>query len=431
MPHTKYDTLPETTTQPVDKYNLVWFLCVIVGVGHLYSWNAFISAYDYYVDKFPDYSFIFYLPIANGWGTTVAYVLFTKYGPSINLKLRLYSSYFVSFLSLVSVYMINETSITESVRMVLSLVLVVFSGITSAVLIGSSFGVIAALPPEYTGALMSGQGLAGVFVGVLKLLMNFWWFPIAENDPNKSTIISESGVIYFGISSWVILICSICTAILMNSQFYKYHQEKKFFIQPVHLDSASNMDLSVPLNEGLGENTKKDLSTVSFTGVIKKIWVDALSAFIIFVVTLSLFPGFTVRFRSYDESITKNYGVILITLFQVFDFIGRTVPKWITWPPKQYIWIPSWSRVVFYVFFMFCTFTDFFPSNYIAYFIMILFSLSNGYLSTLAMMNGPTRVDEDELETAGILMGGALQLGVLLGSHLSILLLYIATGKIE
>lgn len=43
-------------------------------------------------------------------------------------------------------------------------------------MVGTSFAVVAHLPPEYITALMSGQGVAGVFVGGLKLVFNYWVF---------------------------------------------------------------------------------------------------------------------------------------------------------------------------------------------------------------------------------------------------------------
>jgi len=50
------------------------------------------------------------------------------------------------------------------------------------------------------------------------------------------------------------------------------------------------------------------------------------------------------------------------------------------------------------------------------------FALSNGYVSTISMVYGPTFVEDFEKETAGIIMSVALNAGIITGSWSGILL---------
>ncbi len=48
---------------------------------------------------------------------------------------------------------------------------------------------------------------------------------------------------------------------------------------------------------------------------------------------------------------------------------------------------------------------------------IIVFSLSNGFFSSLAMIEGPASVDAQEKQTAGLMMSFFLQAGLLAGSQ--------------
>jgi len=61
---------------------------------------------------------------------------------------------------------------------------------------------------------------------------------------------------------------------------------------------------------------------------------------------------------------------------------------------------------------------------------MTLFAFSNGYFGTLAMMFGPIEVLPHEKEMAGNIMTFFLILGIFIGSHLSLLILYLVVGTI-
>merc|ERR1711997_23606 len=101
-------------------------------------------------------------------------------------------------------------------------------------------------------------------------------------------------------------------------------------------------------------------------------------------------------------------------------------------PPKVYhhlsfaplvILALSLSRIVFIPLFMYC---KYFESDTAYIVIMLLFSLSNGYLSNICMMSGPQVCHPDDQMTAASLMVACLGIGLASGAALSNLFVAIA-----
>lgn len=116
-------------------------------------------------------------------------------------------------------------------------------------------------------------------------------------------------------------------------------------------------------------------------------------------------------------------AVIYISLFQIFDYVGRQMTLIGIFPPR-YVWIPVIMRTGFIPLFIFCVRPLFFVSNWWGWSFMIVFAISNGYLASVGMMSGPQRVSDHQKETAGTVMMVFLQLGIFLGLHAAFFFLY-------
>uniref|UniRef100_A0A7S1CGA6 Equilibrative nucleoside transporter 1 n=1 Tax=Bicosoecida sp. CB-2014 TaxID=1486930 RepID=A0A7S1CGA6_9STRA len=153
--------------------------------------------------------------------------------------------------------------------------------------------------------------------------------------------------------------------------------------------------------------------------VFKRVWPMALVVALNFLVTLSLFPGLTSQMTSPNFTDQSGwYPIILITLFNCFDFIGRTAPRWdaaIFIGPRM-LWVPTLLRLIFIPGFIFCLHhLYFFTSDFMGYLTMSLMALTNGYFGTLAMMYGPANVDAVNKERAGTIMVFFLTAGLTAG----------------
>ncbi|XP_072031388.1 equilibrative nucleoside transporter 3-like [Amphiura filiformis] len=85
-------------------------------------------------------------------------------------------------------------------------------------------------------------------------------------------------------------------------------------------------------------------------------------------------------------------------LFNVCDFLGSCVPAWVKWPSAKYTWILTTARILFYPIFLFSNYRPatrhlpVFLNDWAYIVVVIAMGLSNGYLKTIVMMDGPQAV---------------------------------------
>jgi equilibrative nucleoside transporter 1/2/3 len=167
--------------------------------------------------------------------------------------------------------------------------------------------------------------------------------------------------------------------------------------------------------------------------------------FLVFFVTLALFPSTTVHIvsthRCEGKGIFYDHAFVpfQFVLFNLFDFLGRSAaghlpPRFIL-PPAQ-LWVWAAARVVFVPLFLLCNvegsaFPVFFPSDWWPSVFMVLFAASNGYLSSLSMMFGPAQLEHAHLaEMGGNVMVLLMTCGLSGGSLLSFLVSAVSLGKL-
>jgi len=287
------------------------------------------------------------------------------------------------------------------------------SGLTTAALVGTGFGLIASLPPSYTTALMAGQGVAGLVAGLVQLILD-------AIIGNSVVGIETKGMIYFGFCALVTLVCTLCVALLLNADFYLYYQSK------MERDITSTQE--VDIGDGYDDpSSALILQPVSVYGVFKKIWVEALNIFMIFFVTLSLFPGADAILVKPENPSNTFFTTVLILIFQACDLIGRMTPQFYVAPISKAMPFLVLLRVGFFPISILIALNRYpqLHHDWIPIVVMIVFALTNGYFSTLTMMWAPSRVDTSEEQVAGTMMTFFLQGGIFSGVSTAILVKYL------
>jgi len=259
------------------------------------------------------------------------------------------------------------------------------------------------------GAVMTGQGIAGVAVGVLAMVTK-------AAVPHDGPGIIKSTLIYFLCAAFVEALCIIMYFVLIRLPFSRHHMAKQ--------DRGAS---STSETEKLLQNPdmERHVERPSIQSVFKKVALQAFSVWSVFFVTLSLFPGMTSVIPSFGNT---WFPVINIFLFQLFDFVGRMLPRWLRLVRPRLLWLFSVARVAFGALFLMCilpgTPAPLFNSPAAGMVIMAFFALTNGYFGTLAMMYGPDCVDDTEKSTAGRIMSVALQLGIFSAVLFALFILY-------
>ncbi|XP_061646736.1 equilibrative nucleoside transporter 1-like isoform X2 [Phyllopteryx taeniolatus] len=432
---------------PRDKYNAVWMIFFILGLGTLLPWNFFMTATMYFTSRLKDPpSELSTNQTANGTleGGDTRNVLESKFNNVMTLcamvplliftclnsfihqripqKLRISGSLSVILAVFLLTALLVKVDVTPLPFFTLTMIKIIFINSFGAVLQGSLFGLAGILPTSYTTPIMSGQGLAGTFAAFSMICA------LASGSALR-----DSAFGYFITACFVILIAIISYLTLPRMEFFQYYMESNG--SRLSADDENKMDLlrqengkKDPMASLTEHDGKPDVSVVK---IFRKIWVMALSVCFIFTVTIGTFPAVTVEVKSTVANggswETYFIPVSCFLLFNVMDWAGRSLTAVCMWPGKDSRWIPALvgMRLVFVPLFMLCNVQ---PRHYLpvlfshdAWYIvfMVLFSFSNGYLASLCMCFGPKKVSQQEAETAGAIMAFFLSLGLALGAALS------------
>ena len=175
-------------------------------------------------------------------------------------------------------------------------------------------------------------------------------------------------------------------------------------------------------------------------------WKPTLMLLLMFFTTLSLFPGVVSEIKSTTD-LDSWYPIILITIFNAFDCLGRIIPgsrTFAVYLPRPdgrevcdpqsgkrlgselnglwaHIGIPCVVRLIFYPLFILSN--ELVQSDMLVCSFVAIFGFSNGYIACLCFMVGPTMlVNDDHKDAASLLLllscNGGLVAGALFGTVL-------------
>jgi len=297
----------------------------------------------------------------------------------------------------------------------------------TSVLQGSIFGLAGGLPPQYMVIAMAGNGMAGVLGSAVRVISKL----IVERSGATPTMrdLTISTSIYFFICCLVLIACFISFIFMMRTDFMQYYLRKsEQKTKPV------DKKMSYGVISNLTDSDDKGFFRRVFDGIkqiltiSRKIWMFELSVFLVFFLTIGLFPAFIGYIKSSNGRIMENWlPVILICTFNIFDLIGRASPQWLTLS-KELIGVSVVLRIVFLPMFIICARPKLVRHDIFPIVFMALMSLTNGYLSSVSMMLAPQECEPNERITAGTIMTFMLVFGIVMGANLSTLLTSLLFG---
>ncbi|XP_053519847.1 equilibrative nucleoside transporter 3 isoform X2 [Artibeus jamaicensis] len=159
----------------------------------------------------------------------------------------------------------------------------------------------------------------------------------------------------------------------------------------------------------------------------------------LFFISSIIFPAISTNIESLDKDSGSPWTTkffIPITAFLLFNFAdlcGRQITAWVQVPGPRSKVLPALVllRTGLVPLFMFCNFQPrvhlqtVFPSDIYPVVFSSLLGLSNGYLSTLALIYGPKIVSRELAEATGVVMSFYMYVGLVLGSACSALLVHL------
>ncbi|XP_061566551.1 equilibrative nucleoside transporter 2 [Cololabis saira] len=458
--------MKERTDTPTDRGCLVGIIFFILGLGTLLPWNFFMTASLYFQGRLNTTEWVNGTAVVrkeyyfNNWMTLLSQLpllLFTLLNSilyqRVSEAVRIAGSLVCILLLFILTAVLVKVPMEEDQFFDVTMATIWFINSFGAVLQGSLFGLVGLLPQRYSAIFMSGQGLAGTFAAVAMLLA------IASEADSESAALG-----YFVTPCVGTLVTLFSYLLLPRLDFAQFHlnRSSKYEegatdellddgskVENGKLNGHANGSVSAAAASGGNppeaevepspggtrqaflslEQVQKEQAKSSVIQVFKKIWVMAFCVTMVFTVTLSVFPAVTVDVKTSFPGKWERFfiSVCCFLMFNIHDWMGRTITTWIRWPGKESRLFPALvvSRVVFVPLLMLCNVQTrsflpvYFHHDAIFAAIMALFSLSSGYFVCLSMSYAPQMVEPKDAETAGALMTFFLALGLSIGAGLS------------
>jgi len=426
----------------ISKIGYVMF--IIFGLTMLCAWNLWITAVPFFKNRlggtiFQD-NFQNYISIVFMFTNTVSSFITLKIQQKISINRRILGSLLLlifCFLTTTILSLISDMNPYAFFIIIMSLI--VISAVSTAILQNGGFGLAAQLPNIYMQGIMNGQGLAGAVVVFIQIAIVINTQD-TENDTGPGFL--RNMYLYFLAVVLITLICLIGYLTVIRKIAAKAINDS---INNTDERSSNTNNEESPLiqNNDTNSNSENQIAISNEQKIINtfmKIKIQALSLFCTFVVTLSLFPSVISGIESINKEKNSNYYnnlfvSIAFLIFTLCDWLGKVIPGYPKFVIKstRIINTASFSRILFIFLFMICNvqFKDTYGnpldrtlpilirSDLLYFIILFIFSLSNGYISSLLLMITPDLVNDDEKELSGSIMVFVLTFGLACGSLFS------------
>jgi equilibrative nucleoside transporter 1/2/3 len=415
---------------PEDRYNIVYSILVMLGVGTVLPWNTFLNANDYYVNyKLSDTPTVDMSPYRSNFASFIG-----MFAAGANLIIQVVNIFYDSGASFLRKRIMLSIGVEMSV-ILFTLVMVVVDTttwpitffyvtmVTVAVLNmaagfyqNSAMAVSANLPMKYTNAIVIGMNTSGTALALTMII---------------SLLISSDmkivSLVYFASAFVFLIIVLVLYAYLFRNEFYIYHN-------PQLLTKNKNSEDRLGIFDSLKSETVLTQSTLTSSNssskadlrrifkVFQKCWPQCLNIFLTFWLSLSIFPVIQVMVAPLD-SIMPIVFFAPVTCFLTFNttaLFGNLLVEWIPRVPPNRLWIPVTLRILLIPLFLFCNFQPltgrswsvWIQSDWIYWMLACLLGTSSGYLSSLGLMYAPHSVVEEDSQVAGMLGGLSLITGI-------------------
>ncbi|KAJ6827365.1 equilibrative nucleotide transporter 3-like isoform X2 [Iris pallida] len=364
------------------KYTAI-FVCWLLGNGSLFSWNSMLTIGDYYMVVFPKYHpsrvlTLVYQPFAVG-----TLLLLTYREARLNTRLRILSGFILFFISTLALLILDvATSGLGGIGPYIGVCIISAAfGIADAHVQGGLVGDLSYMCPEFMQSFFAGLAVSGALTSSLRLITKAAF----ENTDDG---LRKGAILFFAISTFFELLCVLLYAFVFPKlPIVKYYQAKA----ASELSTKHSSDATAgTIQKQHSQEAEEDPKPKENLGNKELVWLNIdylLNTYLIYVLTLSIFPGFLSEDTG-SHSLGSWYAVVLIAMYNVWDLIGRYVPliDYVKIKSRRVLTVATLSRFLFIPAF-------YFTSKYgdQGYMIMLtsMLGLTNGYLTVCVFTAAP------------------------------------------
>ena len=453
-----------SAAQPSDAEKLKIYWCFfILGLGSLCPWISFIQAADYFSVMYPGIEF--YISVWYMVGNLLLFLLCVPLGPLLSPRARAVSAYALDLLLMVSTPFL-PLFLSDSAAFLAICAFSALLGAAEAVLGSTMLGMAGMLWPHTVNAWVNGQGATGLLIAVARIATK-----LAYSDTPEGLRVSSE--IYFSIAAAGLAGClglwwyfekipaiqrvipmQSYETILPDQERSAPETHRRIARQPQSddespadaVESAHPRD-PAPLLQGddpykgpSGDDphlsiepgaARFGLSREEGARILRLLWQvrwPGLLVCMVFTVTLAIIPGLIVEIRS-QQQLGSWLPVILIAIFNLFDWLGRALPYWSFATDWASLTGVSWavaSRLLFIPLFVLAAINALPPLSLVDFSAMVLtglLALSNGYLITVVLMKALewAQVASQDAQMAMTLVAFCLVLGLTIGACIGLI----------
>ncbi|KAK0722465.1 nucleoside transporter-domain-containing protein [Lasiosphaeria miniovina] len=414
---------------------LEYSIFAVIGVAMLWAWNMFLAAAPYFQTRFESDEFLMQtsqsaIISVSTISNLVAMYILTNIQSSANYAFRINTALFlnVGIFGLLAVSTSYFVDISPSSYLAFLLVMVGLSALACGLMQNGAFAYAASFGrPEYTQAIMAGQGVAGILPPLAQML-SFLAVPPPTVDPEASP--GGSPPAEAGKAAFIYFMAAVLVSAAAIFAFVPLTRRHDRLIERRMAQQLAESVTSIE------EAERAARRFVSIPTLFRKLHWVAASVFMCFVVTM-FFPVFTAKILSVRDGggeadttpprLFAPGAFIPLGFFfwNLGDLLGRMstiLPFSLRHRPSALFAI-SIARVLFLPLYLLCNIRGrgAVVNSDLFYLLLVElpFGLTNGWLASNAMMAAGEWVADSEREAAGSFMGMCLVAGLTVGSLLS------------
>ncbi|KAK7302678.1 hypothetical protein RJT34_13571 [Clitoria ternatea] len=398
----------EVPTRVEGKFQAI-IVCFILGLGSLVAWNSMLTVGDYYYKLFPRYHpsrvlTIIYQPFA-----LVTMIILTRNESRINTRRRNLVGYTLFFISTLLVLLLDvATSGKGGIGPYIGIcVLAACFGVADAHVQGGMVGDLSFMCPEFIQSFLAGLAASGALASGLRLLTKAG-FDKSDNG------LRSGAMLFFAISTFFEFLCIILYAIYFPKlSIVKYYRSKAALegSTTVSADLAA-AGIQYETNQQVGFDTKQE-ERLSHKQLLLQNMDYAADLFLIYVLTLSIFPGFLYE-NTGSHQLGAWYALVLIAMYNIWDLISRYIPhiKCLKLESRKGLLIAILSRFLLIPAFYY---TEKWGDQGWMILLVSFLGLTNGYLTVCVLTVAPKGYKGPEQNALGNLLVLFLLLGIFSG----------------
>lgn len=366
----------------VEGKSLAVIVCWFLGMGSLVSWNSMLTISDYYYQLFPDYHparvlTLVYQPFAFGTMAVLSY-----YEAKVNTRKRNLAGYILFFLSTLGLLLLDIGSSGKGglSNYIGVCIFVGCFGLADAHCQGGMVGDLSFMHPEFLQSFFAGLAASGILTSGLRLMTKAV-FDKSDNGLRKGVIL------FLSIATFIEFLCIFLYAYIFPKLPIVKHYRSKAAAEGSKTVSADLAAAGIK-----SETTDKDVGAKSMERLSnKQLFIQnidyMLDLFLIYVLTLSIFPGFLYE-NTGEHQLGSWYAIVLIAMYNAWDLIGRYIPllKSIKLESRRGLIFACLSRFLLIPAFYF---TAKYGDQGWMIFLVSFLGLTNGYLTVCVITTAP------------------------------------------